>query len=41
VNFLKRVLSTRTLRFRMGEELQPMVIVSGDQRVGVLMAVKR
>ena len=41
VNFLKRILPTRTLRFRMGEELQPMVIESGGKPVGVLMAVRR
>jgi len=41
VDFLKRKLSTRSLRIRMGEELQPMVILFEGKRVGVLMAVKR
>jgi hypothetical protein len=41
INFLKRTLSTRSLRFRMGKELQPMVILFEGKRVGVLMAVRR
>jgi hypothetical protein len=41
VNFLRRVLPARTLRFRMGTELEPMVIVSDGKAVGVLMGVKR
>ena len=41
VNFLRRVLPNRTLRFRMEAELTPMVIVSDGKAVGVLMGVKR
>lgn len=41
VNFLKRILPTRSLRFRMETEQQPMVILSDGKPVGVLMAVKR
>lgn len=41
VNFLKRVLPARSLRIRMGSQLEPMVIVSDSKPVGVLMAVAR
>lgn len=41
VNFLRRVLPNRTLRFRMEAELTPMVILSDGKAVGVLMGVKR
>jgi len=41
VNFLRRVLPNRTLRFRMQEEMTPIVIVSAGKAVGVLMGVKK
>ena len=41
VNFLKRILPARSLRFRMETEQQPMVVLSDGKPVGVLMAVKR
>jgi hypothetical protein len=41
VNFLRRVLPNRTLRFRMETELTPMVIMSDGKAVGVLMGVKK
>jgi len=41
VNFLRRVLPNRTLRFRMETELTPMVIMSEGKAVGVLMGVRK
>ncbi len=41
VNFLRRVLPNRTLRFRMESEMKPMIVMSDGKAVGVLMGVKR
>lgn len=41
VNFLRRVLPNRTLRFRMEAEMTPMIIMSDGKAVGVLMGVKQ
>jgi hypothetical protein len=41
VNFLRRTLPNRTLRFRMETEMTPMVIMAEGKAVGVLMGVKK
>ena len=41
INFLRRVLPVRSVRFRMGGEMQPVVIVAEGKVVGVLMPVRK
>ena len=41
INFLRRVLPTDRVRFRVGGEYQPVVILSDGKPVGVLMPVKK
>jgi hypothetical protein len=41
VKFLRRILSSATVRFRMSGNMQPVVIVAGGKAVGVLMPVKQ
>jgi hypothetical protein len=41
VNFLRRTLPTRSVRFRMSGNMQPVVIVASGAAVGVLMPVKQ
>ena len=41
VNFLRRTLPTRSVRFRMNGDMQPVVIVASGTAVGVLMPVKQ
>ena len=41
INFLRRVLSSSTVRFRMGGELDPVSIVADGKIVGVLMPVRK
>jgi hypothetical protein len=41
INFIRRILPARAVRFRMGGELQPVLIVANGKAVGVLMPVKK
>ena len=41
VNFLRRTLPARSVRFRMNGDMQPVVIVASGTAVGVLMPVKQ
>jgi hypothetical protein len=41
VNFLRRTLSVRSVRFRMNGDMQPVVIVASGTAVGVLMPMKQ
>jgi hypothetical protein len=41
INFLRRTLSTRSVRFRMTGPTQPIVVVLDDNAVAVLMPVKQ
>ena len=41
INYLRRVLPVRSLRFRMTGEFDPMIIVSDGKVVGVLMGVRK
>jgi hypothetical protein len=41
INFLRRILPVNSVRFRVGGEYQPVVILSDGKPVGVLMPVKK
>lgn len=41
VNFLRRTLPPRSVRFRMNGDMQPVVIVASGTAVGVVMPVRR
>jgi hypothetical protein len=41
VDYLRRTLATATLRFRVGSDLQPVVILMNGSAIGVLMPMKR
>ena len=41
INYLRRTLPTRSVRFRMTAPMQPVVVVEGGKAVAVLMPVKQ
>lgn len=41
IKYLRRILPSRGVRLLVGGDMQPVVIVSGDKPVGVLMPVKK